>query len=285
MRVIKSVTEMRNLSLSLHRAGRRIGFVPTMGALHEGHLSLLKVARDEADEVVMSVFVNPAQFGPNEDLERYPRDLEADCASAEKEGCDFVFAPSAEQMYPSPEGTFVTVEGLTRVLEGEARPTHFRGVTTIVTKLLNVVSPDVTVFGQKDAQQVIVVRKMITDLNMHYRILVAPTVREPDGLALSSRNRYLSKQERKEAPIIYEGLSRAADLFGRGEKNADRLREVVSEEFKRFSVIRPEYVALADPERLQSVHTEVVSGLLAVACRTEETGTRLIDNIVLGGTL
>ncbi len=259
--------------------------MPTMGSLHEGHLSLLRIAQEEADEVVMSVFVNPTQFGPNEDFERYPRDLEADCVVAEKEGCDFLFTPPTEQMYPSPEGTFVTVEGLTRVLEGEARPTHFRGVTTIVAKLLNIVTPDVTVFGQKDAQQVIVIRKMIADLNMHYRIVVAPTVRESDGLALSSRNRYLSDRERKEAPIIYEGLSRAVELFQNGEKSAERLRKAVAEDYKRFSVIRSEYLALADPDTLQPIYTEVVSGLLAVACRTEETGTRLIDNVVLGGTL
>ncbi len=285
MKIIRDLDEI-NKACSEFRAGnKRIGLVPTMGALHDGHCSLLQRSRRLCDVSVMSIFVNPTQFGPGEDLDRYPRPFEADCAMAERHGCDIVFAPSKDAMYPPAYSTFVNVEGITQTLCGAARPGHFRGVTTVVLKLFNIVSPHVAVFGQKDAQQVIVLRRMVRDLNCPVRIVVEPTVREHDGLALSSRNRYLTAGERSEAVRIFQGLCAASRLFDAGERSASLLREATESVLKAATLLAPEYVEIVDCTTLERLSEIGVSALMAVAARTKESGTRLIDNIVLGGNL
>jgi pantoate--beta-alanine ligase len=285
MQVITSVSEMVRTSGALRADNRSIGFVPTMGALHAGHCSLIARARVASDVVITSIFVNPAQFGPNEDLAKYPRALEKDCSLAEAAGCDIVFTPTAGEMYPDHFRTYVTVEALSERLCGITRPAHFKGVATIVLKFFNIVTPTVAFFGQKDAQQVIVLKRMVLDLNVPVAIEVGPTVREGDGLALSSRNAYLTRSERSAAPAIYRGLQEAEAHFARGDTAAAVLRDVVREALAFETLLSVEYVELVDTVKLEPVASVDAAALLSVACRTGESNTRLIDNIVLGGTL
>jgi pantoate--beta-alanine ligase len=222
MKVIKTISEMQEYRKSLPEP---VGFVPTMGYLHEGHISLIRRAKEENTSVVVSIFVNPAQFGPNEDFEKYPRDLDGDTELLQEEGVDAIFAPEAKEMYPADFNSWVEVIGVTQKLEGDCRPGHFRGVTTVVNKLFNIVKPAKAYFGQKDAQQAVVINKMVKDLNMNLEVVTCPIIREPDGLAMSSRNVYLRTEDRKSATVLYRSLMLAKDLYERGERNAENIRK------------------------------------------------------------
>lgn len=278
MRRVDSIAGLRAHVTERRREGARIGFVPTMGALHEGHLALVDVARTQADAVVMSIFVNPLQFGPAEDFTRYPRDLEGDAAKAASRGVDVLFLPSREEMYPDDRAVEVHPVALADLWEGAARPGHFAGVLTVVAKLLNIVQPDVAIFGQKDIQQATLVRGMVRDLNMPVEIIVAPTVRDADGLALSSRNAYLSPDERQRARAIPRALRRIAEEFARGEDSAENL-ERVGRDVLRTAGGTIEYLALMDPIRLRPVERAAAGTIVAVAIRVGST--RLIDNVIL----
>lgn len=257
------------------------GLVPTMGYLHEGHLSLVRRARHECRSVGVSIFVNPSQFGPQEDLAAYPRDLPRDLALLETEGVDLVWTPDAEAMYPRDFQTWVTVDSVSRPLEGERRPGHFRGVATIVAKLLHAFEPQRAYFGQKDAQQTVVVRRMMADLDFDVEVVVCPTVREADGLALSSRNTYLSPEERRAAPVLYRSLSAGEAAFAAGERDADRLRNLLKNHLKQEPLAQSQYVSVADPETLDELQGPVLRALLSMAVVIGKT--RLIDNIVVSG--
>jgi pantoate--beta-alanine ligase len=257
-----------------------LGVVPTMGYLHQGHLALVRHAKAECDKVAVTVFVNPTQFGPNEDLARYPRDLQRDLDLLQQEGVDLVFAPSTAEMYPQPYRTFVEVEGVTAPLEGARRPGHFRGVATVVCKLFNIVGADRAYFGQKDAQQTVVIKQMVRDLHMPTDIVVVPTVREGDGLALSSRNVYLSPEQRHAAPVLFQSLQAAQHLYDAGERHAATLRQVVQKLLTNEPLAQTEYVSLADPHTLEEIADQIHNGaLLSLAVRFGTT--RLIDNVVL----
>ena len=262
-----------------HRDGRRIGLVPTMGALHEGHLSLIRAARAQSDVVAVSLFVNPLQFGPKEDLAKYPRTFERDRDLLEAEKVALLFAPSNEAMYPPGATTFVTVEGLSDRLCGRSRPGHFRGVTTVVAKLFHIAEPDLAFFGQKDAAQVAIIRRMVRDLNLPVRIMVCPIVREQDGLALSSRNAYLDPQQRQQALVLHRALMRVQMLAGTGERSAAKLietgRQVIAEE----PAARLDYLEVVNPDTLDPV-ADISQGAL-VAAAAFIGNTRLIDNVVL----
>ncbi len=277
MHVATTVAEMRALRRAMNGD---VGFVPTMGFLHEGHLSLVRTAREANSNVVASIFVNPAQFGPGEDFERYPRDEERDLSLLRDERVDVVFMPSVEEMYPDGASTFVIVEGITDVLEGAHRPGHFRGVTTVVAKLFNVVQPTRAYFGQKDAQQLAVIRKMMRDLRRDIEIVGLPTVREPDGLAMSSRNAYLSPEERQAALVLSKSLQRAEGLFGAGVRDADALRSAMNELLGAEPLARVDYVSVADSDTLRELAKIADSALVSLAVRIG--ATRLIDNVTLG---
>lgn len=280
MQVVRDRRSLRRARLTLPGP---IGFVPTMGALHQGHLSLIAAARDRDRSVVASLFLNPRQFGPAEDLGRYPRDEATDLALFQAAGVDLVFAPDAEAVYPPGFGTTVHV-GVGDRLEGAARPAHFDGVATVVTILLSLVAPDRAYFGQKDGQQTVVVRRLVTDLGLPVEILVRPTVREPDGLAMSSRNRYLSAEERRAAPALYRALRRAAAAYDRGEHDGDRLRSLMREALEEEPLLRVDYVSVAHPETLEELEQTAAEGALAsVAARLPSV--RLIDSLVLGSIL
>lgn len=256
-----------------------VGLVPTMGYLHAGHLSLVRRARLECASVVVSIFVNPAQFGPHEDLDNYPRDLQRDLDLLEQEGVDLVWTPTNEVMYPQAYQTWVTVEGVSQPLEGAMRPGHFRGVATVVAKLFNAVQPDKAFFGQKDAQQAVVIRRMGRDLNFPLEIIICPTVREPDGLAMSSRNVYLSPHERLAAAVLSRGLFQARAAFEAGERNADHLRQLVLEILATEPLVKVQYVSCAHPESLQELHGQVEQALISLAVTIGKT--RLIDNVLV----
>ena len=283
MKLIKTVAELREEVALAKSKGETIGLVPTMGALHEGHASLIKAANMENDYVIVSVFVNPTQFAPNEDLDAYPRTLEADCVLAEKMGADIVFAPSPKEMYPSEDDTWVEVTGdITKVLCGRSRPIHFRGVTTVVTKLFNLAQPDRAYFGQKDAQQVEVLKRMVKDLFFNIQLRIMPIVREKDGLAKSSRNTYLSNEERSAALVLNSSLSVAKKLFQQGERNKDTLISAVIAGIKAEPLSDIDYVEIyALPELKPVTNPLQGSNLLAVAVKFGTT--RLIDNVVLEG--
>jgi pantoate--beta-alanine ligase len=287
MEVIRTVRDMQRTAQRLRAREKTIGLVPTMGALHEGHLSLIDRARSHCDVLVTSIYVNPAQFGAGEDFNTYPRTFDADCALARAHGCDIVFAPTDAEMYPPGYATYVVLDHpLTQRLCGRARPGHFRGVATIVTKLFTSVMPSCAVFGQKDAQQALVLNRMVQDLHLPVTLDVAPIVREKDGLALSSRNSYLTPQERAEVPAIYQGLQRAYRLWQQGERRGDTLRHEIVSYYERFSLFDTEYAEIVDTETLDPVHTtDDAPFLMAVACRTTRTHTRLIDNMVCNGDL
>ena len=265
------------------RAARKgvgtLGLVPTMGALHAGHLALVERARAENSAVAVSIFVNPTQFGPNEDLARYPRDLPRDLRMLEAAGVALVFVPTVDEIYPEGFSTSVEVEGMARVLEGAARPGHFKGVATVVCKLLNIVDAERAYFGQKDAQQTVVVRRMARDLNMRTEIVVVPTVREPDGLALSSRNAYLGPAERAAAPVLYRALQAARSAWDAGERDAHALRGAMSAVLAREPLARVDYVSVADPWTLVELEHVTDGALLSLAVRIGRT--RLIDNLPL----
>ncbi len=277
MRTISTLDDLRSARLSFSGT---VGLVPTMGYLHEGHLSLVRRAREECDRVVVSIFVNPTQFGPSEDLAKYPRDLERDLSLLEPLGTDLVWTPSAEIMYPKGYQTWVEVEAISRPLEGAMRPGHFRGVTTVVAKLFNAVQPHRAYFGQKDAQQAAVIRQMTRDLNFPIKIVICPTVREADGLAMSSRNVYLDPEQRKAATVLFRSLSAAKELYEAGERNAETLRGKMKEVLAGEPLAEMQYVSCADYDTLEELDEVKGKALLSMAVFVGKT--RLIDNFVLG---
>lgn len=279
MELLQTITAVRNYVAAARHRGLSIGLVPTMGYLHEGHLSLARAARQQNDVVIMSIFVNPAQFGPNEDFARYPRDLERDRELAAGAGVDAVFAPAVEEMYPEGYATYVQVEGLTEVLCGASRPGHFRGVTTVVSKLFNIVQPDRAYFGQKDYQQALVIKKMVRDLNFPIEIITIPTVREADGLALSSRNKYLTPEQRRSALSLHRALNLGSNLIKAGEREAAAVRRAMEEEITAWPGTRIDYIAITDADTLRPLERIAGRVLLALAVWVGET--RLIDNVVL----
>jgi len=279
MEAAKTIESIRSLVKAARSAGKKVGFVPTMGALHIGHISLMEASVKECDFVVVSIFVNPTQFGPGEDFEKYPRPLEADLKICEKTGVDVVFAPTPEQMYPAENITWVNVEKLTETLCGQSRPGHFRGVTTVCAKLFNIVAPDVAFFGQKDAQQAIVIKRMVADLNMPLEIVVCPTVREPNGLAVSSRNKYLVEQQKQDAAYIYKSLQKCQEMIKAGTKDAKKIISEMQKVLNRVPSIEIEYVSIVDARTLQSIDRIAGKILAAVAVRIGPA--RLIDNILV----
>jgi pantoate--beta-alanine ligase len=275
-----SIPAVRAAVAAARALGRSIGFVPTMGALHEGHVRLIEHGRARSGFTVVSIFVNPTQFGPSEDFDRYPRTLDDDVRKCRDAGADLVFTPSRADVYPHGESasTFVEVPGLSHVLEGAIRPTHFRGVTTVVLSLFNIVRPDLAVFGQKDYQQQLLIRRMVADLHVGIEIETAPTVREPDGLAMSSRNRYLDPRQRQGAVVLHQALEAARRLVGDGERDADRVRQILQSTIESEEAARLEYVAVADADTLENID-EVAPGRAVVALLAARFGTtRLIDN-------
>jgi pantoate--beta-alanine ligase len=279
MKMCTTLDEASAASCAVRVAGKLLGFVPTMGALHEGHLSLVRAAKAQSDVVAVSIFVNPAQFGPNEDFAKYPRSFEQDSRLLDAEGVDFLFAPSVEEMYPKGAVTGVTVEGMSAKLCGRSRPGHFRGVTTVVAKLFHIIEPDRAFFGQKDAAQVAIIRRMVRDLNFPVEIVVCPIVREADGLAMSSRNAYLDAQQRKSALVLYRSLKHMQSLFDQGVRSADKLIAAGKEVFAQEPVARLDYLEIVDPDNLDPVGEIGKPALVAVAAFLGTT--RLIDNIVL----
>jgi pantoate--beta-alanine ligase len=278
--LIHETAAMQQTMEDQRRAGRRIAVVPTMGALHEGHLSLIRMARENADVVVTTVFVNPAQFGPREDFEKYPRDIGRDSTLATSAGTDYVYAPAVNSLYPEGYRTYVEVENLSTVLEGRFRPGHFRGVATIVVKLLNITKPHVAVFGQKDAQQVVIIRRAVDDLNIDVEIVVGPTVRESDGLAMSSRNAYLTQEQRAQAPVLYQALLLGERRLRDGKPCAQVIEELTAF-ITRRSAAALDYISVADGNTLEELAApqEGRPILLSLAARFDST--RLIDNITL----
>lgn len=279
MRILRSADEMRAACRELKHGDRRLGFVPTMGALHEGHLSLVRAARAQCQATAVSIFVNPTQFGPNEDFSRYPRDLERDRQMLEAEKVDLLFAPEPEEIYPAGAVTWVEVEGMSSRLCGRSRPGHFRGVTTVVSKLFNIIEPNSAFFGQKDAAQAAIILRMVRDLHFPTQVVVCPIVREPDGLAMSSRNAYLTPEQRKQALVLYRALMRIQLLADRGERNSAALIEAGKSVFAEEPQVRLDYFEIVDPDSLEP-RTEITAGAL-VAVAAFVGSTRLIDNIIL----
>lgn len=281
MKIIRSLKEMANTAAAQKSGAKSIGFVPTMGALHQGHLSLIRRARKENDFVVVSIFVNPTQFAPGEDFEKYPRHLKLDAQLCRKEGVDIVFSPGAKQMYPDNYKTYVQVEDLSNHLCGLSRPGHFKAVATVVAKLFNLVRPDIAYFGQKDAQQAIIIKRMAADLNMPVKIKVLATVRQRNGLALSSRNVYLTKQEKQEALVLFKSLNLARALLKKGRRNVKFLLEKIKALIRLEKRAVIDYVAIVDRRTLQPVKKISDNCLLALAVRIGKT--RLLDNTILKG--
>jgi pantoate--beta-alanine ligase len=279
MEVTKTIEEVRSLVSAARSTGKRIGLVPTMGALHIGHISLIEAAVKDCDFVVVSIFVNPTQFGPGEDFEKYPRPFEADLKICRQAGADVVFAPTPAEMYPRENLTWVTVEQLTEPLCGRSRPGHFRGVTTVCSKLFNIIAPDVAYFGQKDAQQAIVIKRMVADLNMPLEIIVCPTVREPNGLAVSSRNQYLSKQQKEDAANIYKSLQKCREMIETGTTDSQKIIAEMQRILQQIPSGQIEYVSIVDAETLQSI--EKIAGEVLAAVAVKVGPARLIDNILV----
>ena len=276
MKIIEKIDDIKRLRRQL---AEPVGFVPTMGYLHQGHLALVRRARAENPSVVVSIFVNPTQFGPQEDFNSYPRDTKRDLALLEEEGTDVVFMPSVAEMYPEQFNGWIEVGKVTERLEGASRPGHFKGVTTVCAKLFNIIQPTRAYFGQKDAQQAVVIKKMVADLNMNLEIVTIPTVREPDGLAVSSRNTYLNPRQRQAATVLYQALSLAQQLWSQGEKDAQRLRQEMTGLIKEQPLANIDYVSVADAETLDEL--EVVNPPALVSLAVKIGTTRLIDNVVL----
>ncbi len=283
MLTARTADELRRTVDAWRAAGERIGFVPTMGALHPGHLSLVRLARAHATKVVASVFVNPTQFGPNDDFGRYPRQPEKDAAMLEEAGCDLLFLPGVETLYPPGHATFVEPAGAAEGLEGACRPGHFRGVATVVTALFNLVRADLAVFGEKDAQQLAVIRQLVRDLHLPVEIVPGPTIREMDGLAMSSRNAYLSPQERQAATVLHRALRAAETAIAQGERSADAVRERMRDVLNREPLARVEYAEVVNADSFQPVGhlAEALQGRLVLPLAVRIGGTRLIDNIRL----
>ncbi len=279
MEILRTVAELRGWSRENHSKNTTVGLVPTMGALHAGHASLIRAAASECGAVAVSIFVNPTQFGPNEDYGRYPRSFEADCALAEAAGAGVIFAPAVEELYPAGAATFVEVQGLSQRLDGKSRPGHFRGVATVVAKLLIAAEPDRAFFGQKDAAQVAVLRRMVTDLRLATEIVVCPIVREADGLALSSRNVYLSADERGSALVLSRSVREVEAMVAGGERRSGMLNDAALRAFTSEPSVRVDYIELVDWATLEPVETAVPGSLFAVAAWVG--ATRLIDNTVL----
>lgn len=278
--VVNDIAEVRAAIVEARGTGKTVGLVPTMGALHEGHLSLVRASAAECGFTVVSIFVNPTQFGPDEDLEQYPRDLENDVKLAADAGADLIFAPTAGVMYAAGYATYVEVERLTDGLCGAGRPGHFRGVTTVVTKLFNICKPDVAYFGQKDAQQAIIIKRMARDLDMDVEVQVLPTVREPDGLAMSSRNKYLSGEERLQATCLYRALRKAEELYAAGVRSADRMTTEITAIVEAEQDTRTDYISVVDAEELLPIEEITAPALVSLAVFVGDT--RLIDNVTLG---
>ena len=282
MDILSSAAEMTAFTKAARRAGKTLGLVPTMGALHAGHISLVKAARAQTDVVVVSIFLNPTQFGPNEDLSRYPRTFEKDRAMLAEENVDCIFFPTVEEMYPKDSGSWITVEGLTDKLDGRSRPGHFRGVSTVVAKLFNIVQPDTAFFGQKDAAQAALIRKMVRDLIYDVRIVVCPIVREADGLAMSSRNVYLDGSQRRQATALHRSLMKVKSLAAGGERGAAALIAAGKQVIAAEPGVRLDYFEIVNPDTLDPLPDVGNGALVAVAAYVGET--RLIDNVVLEGS-
>jgi len=276
MKVIEKIDDMKRLRQQL---AEPVGFVPTMGYLHKGHLALVRWARTENPSLVVSIFVNPTQFAPQEDFNQYPRDTERDLALLEKERVDIVFMPSVDEMYPPQFNSWVEVDKVTERLEGASRPGHFRGVTTVVAKLFNIIQPTRAYFGQKDAQQLVVIKKMVAELNMNLEIVTVPTMREPDGLAISSRNTYLNPEERKAATVLYQAISLAQKLWLQGETNAQAIRQQMLTLIQKQPLATIDYISIAGTKTLDELDTVKAPALVSLAVKIGNT--RLIDNVVL----
>jgi pantoate--beta-alanine ligase len=281
MKIVNTIKEMQAIVDETRQAGKRIGFVPTMGALHEGHLSLVDQAKRRSDVVVMSIFVNPMQFGQGEDFEKYPRDLDRDSKMAEVRGVDYVFAPTEGEMYPEEPITFVEVQKVSQILEGEFRPEHFRGVTTVVAKMFNIVKPHLAVFGQKDAQQAFIIREMVKDLDFDVDVIVAPIVRESDGLAMSSRNAYLSPEQRKEATVLYRSLKLAEAMIEGGEAGLVKVRSAMVKLITKESKGKIDYVSFVDPASFEKVEDTALAAQILSVMAVRFGQTRLIDNLLV----
>jgi len=276
MRVIQSISEMKEARKNILAS---VGFVPTMGYLHEGHMTLVRWSKNENDITAASIFVNPTQFGPQDDFERYPRNTERDLAMLDKEGVDIVFMPPVDELYPQGYNSWVEVKGITDKLEGISRPGHFRGVTTVVAKLFNLVQPHRAYFGQKDAQQLRVIKKMVIDLNMNVEVVSVPTVREADGLAMSSRNTYLNPAERNAALIVSKSIQLAQSLWTRGERNANKIKQQLVQMVQNEPLAKIDYISIADDDSLDEV--DIINGRALVSMAVWVGKTRLIDNIVI----
>ncbi|MGD8787110.1 MAG: pantoate--beta-alanine ligase [Phycisphaerales bacterium] len=283
MEVAETIESVRNLVKSARADGKTVGLVPTMGALHIGHISLIEAAAPKCDFIVVSIFVNPTQFGPGEDFEKYPRPLEADLKICEEKGVDVVFAPTPDQMYPLEKLTWVNVEKLTDTLCGRSRPGHFRGVTTVCTKLFNIVTPDMAFFGQKDAQQAIVIKRMVADLNMPLEIIICPTVREPNGLAVSSRNQYLSEQQKNDAANIYKSLEKCRQMVEGGIENTSEIIAEMTKILQQVPSMQIEYISIVDADMLDNI--DRITGTILVVVAVKLGPARLIDNILLDTTV
>jgi len=287
MEVAKTIESVRQLVKAARSKGKNIGLVPTMGALHIGHISLIEAAVKKCDFVVVSIFVNPTQFGPGEDFEKYPRPLDADLKICRKLGVDVVFVPTQEQMYPSENLTWVNVEKLTASLCGQSRPIHFRGVTTVCAKLFNIVTPDIAFFGQKDAQQAIVIKRMAADLNMPLEIVICPTVRQPDGLAVSSRNKYLTEEQKKDATLIYKSLQKCREMIQAGAAGSETITTEMRKILSQAPSIEIEYISIVDAETLQTIDPHAClptgrrGGKVLAAVAVQIGPARLIDNILV----
>jgi pantoate--beta-alanine ligase len=279
MEIAETIDKTRKIIAQAKSAGKKIGLVPTMGALHEGHLSLIKAARKQCGFVAVSIFVNPTQFGPGEDLAKYPRPFDADVKACKESGVDIVFAPTDKEMYPEKNITWVNVEKLSEPLCGKSRPGHFRGVATVCAKIFNIVQPDIAFFGQKDAQQVIIVQRMAADLNMPLKIIVCPTIREKDGLAMSSRNKYLNTRERKDAALLYASLQEAEMLIGAGVRKSGELVREMGKILEISKQIKVEYISIVNAQTLDEL--DEVKGKALIALAVKLGSTRLIDNIML----
>jgi pantoate--beta-alanine ligase len=279
MKVAKTIESVRHLVKAARSAGKKIGFVPTMGALHIGHISLIEAAKKKCDFVVVSIFVNPTQFGPKEDFKKYPRPIKADLKMCRKAGVDVVFAPTPDEMYPAENLTLVEVEKISELLCGKFRPGHFRGVATVCAKLFNIVTPDVAYFGQKDAQQAIVIKRMVADLNMPLKIVICPTVREANGLAMSSRNQYLTPQQKKDAAYIYKSLQKCRRMIKQGVRDTKKITVEMRKILKQIPSAKIQYVSIVDVETLQNI--DKVAGKVLVAVAVKIGPTRLIDNILI----
>ncbi len=283
MKEIKKIIECKSVVEKLRKKGYKIGFVPTMGSLHDGHLNLIRMAGRECDCVIMSIFLNPTQFGPGEDLGKYPRNFRKDCIKAKNEGVDYMFHPGVEEMYPPGHRTWVEVGGLSSIMCGRFRPGHFKGVATVVLKLLDIINPDNAYFGEKDYQQMVIVRRMVKDLNLGVKIISCPTVREEDGLAMSSRNKYLSKEERKEAVILYRCLNMADSMIVEGEKNLKKIKDKLKGELKDNKFVKKvDYFDFRDPLTLEKKNRVRSGDKEVLAAAAAWIGnTRLIDNVII----